>query len=411
MSSTVSSTVPKLFRQDIQQLRGIAVLAVIVNHLGVGWLPGGYLGVDVFFVVSGYVITHSMLTGNTQAISRLRFFAQFWVRRVFRLWPMLFATVLATSALLIVTGLGRPDTFITGIASLVGDTDEKSGTPPYMAPEQGAHAQVDHRADIYALGAVLYEMLTGDRPNSPLDLPSQKVQLDIRIDDIVLRALSKEPERRYRTANEFRTVVEGITPQKAASDQATQSPTSTPSPAVDPRFARILGIIIIIAGALNGLSTLISLLLLPFIRRTASLGTNQFLAPFTSSSGMPQLQEFPGWLISTVIAFSVLFTLAVSTFCIIGGRHMYLGTSRKWALTGAIACCLTPLWWPLGLLVGVGAIVVWVMEKDSPQLPDHAPPSPTKEGPRLSILAVVAFVLQLLPPAAIILLLIIANIG
>ena len=116
----MSSTVPKLFRQDIQQLRGIAVLAVIVNHLGVGWLPGGYLGVDVFFVVSGYVITHSMLTGNTQAISRLRFFAQFWVRRVFRLWPMLFATVLATSALLIVTGLGRPDTFITGIASLVG---------------------------------------------------------------------------------------------------------------------------------------------------------------------------------------------------------------------------------------------------------------------------------------------------
>ena len=116
----MSSTVPKLFRQDIQQLRGIAVLAVIVNHLGVDWLPGGYLGVDVFFVVSGYVITHSMLTGNTQAISRLRFFAQFWVRRVFRLWPMLFATVLATSALLIVTGLGRPDTFITGIASLVG---------------------------------------------------------------------------------------------------------------------------------------------------------------------------------------------------------------------------------------------------------------------------------------------------
>ncbi len=110
----------KVFRQDIQQLRGIAVLAVIVNHLGVDWLPGGYLGVDVFFVVSGYVITHSMLTGNTQAISRLRFFAQFWIRRVFRLWPMLFATVLLTSALLIVTGLGRPDTFITGIASLVG---------------------------------------------------------------------------------------------------------------------------------------------------------------------------------------------------------------------------------------------------------------------------------------------------
>ena len=102
-----------------------------------------------------------------------------------------------------------------GIASLIGANDENSGTPPYMAPEQGTHSDVDHRADIYALGVVLYEMLTGERPESPLDLPSQKVQLDIGIDDIVLRALSKEPERRYRTASEFRTVVENVSPEKS----------------------------------------------------------------------------------------------------------------------------------------------------------------------------------------------------
>jgi peptidoglycan/LPS O-acetylase OafA/YrhL len=136
----MSSTVPKLFRQDIQQLRGIAVLAVIVNHLGVDWLPGGYLGVDVFFVVSGYVITHSMLTGNTQATSRLRFFAQFWVRRVFRLWPMLFATVLATSALLIVTGLGRPGPLITGASALVGAANFRLlfGRLEYFALDTGS---------------------------------------------------------------------------------------------------------------------------------------------------------------------------------------------------------------------------------------------------------------------------------
>ena len=102
-----------------------------------------------------------------------------------------------------------------GIASLIGANDENSGTPPYMAPEQGTHSDVDHRADIYALGVVLYEMLTGERPESPLDLPSQKVQLDIGIDDIVLRALSKEPERRYRTASEFRTVVENVSPENS----------------------------------------------------------------------------------------------------------------------------------------------------------------------------------------------------
>lgn len=113
-----------------------------------------------------------------------------------------------------------------GIASLVGASGELSGTPPYMAPEQGQHANVDHRADIYALGAVLYEMLTGERPDSPLDVPSQRVQVDVRIDDIVLRALSKEPERRYRSANEFQTVVETVVdhPSPATATPAIQEP-------------------------------------------------------------------------------------------------------------------------------------------------------------------------------------------
>ncbi|MGJ8633694.1 MAG: serine/threonine protein kinase, partial [Luteolibacter sp.] len=118
-----------------------------------------------------------------------------------------------------------------GIASLVGDTNEKSGTPPYMAPEQGSHEDVDHRADIYALGVVLYEMLTGERPATPLNLPSQKVQLDIRIDDIVLRAINKEPERRYRTAEEFRTVVENISVQTHSN---TPPPITASAPVIPP---------------------------------------------------------------------------------------------------------------------------------------------------------------------------------
>ena len=96
-----------------------------------------------------------------------------------------------------------------GIASLVGATGEKSGTPPYMAPEQ-QQGRVDRRADIYALGVVLYEMLTGERPPADVVAPSRKVQVDVKIDEMVLRALEKEPERRYQTAGEFRTVAETL---------------------------------------------------------------------------------------------------------------------------------------------------------------------------------------------------------
>lgn len=84
-----------------------------------------------------------------------------------------------------------------------------AGTQGYSAPEQFT-GTADHRADIYALGVVLYEMLTGERPHKDLVAPSKKVLLDVRIDEMVLRALEKEPERRYQTAGEFRTVVETI---------------------------------------------------------------------------------------------------------------------------------------------------------------------------------------------------------
>ena len=91
-----------------------------------------------------------------------------------------------------------------GIASLVGtDTDIRGGTPEYLPPETTS----DHRADIYALGVVLYEMLTGERPTKGWQLPSKKVQIDVRIDDVVLRALETDPDRRYQTAAEFGTRV------------------------------------------------------------------------------------------------------------------------------------------------------------------------------------------------------------
>src|SRR5206468_575592 len=80
-----------------------------------------------------------------------------------------------------------------------------------MAPEQLERpGEVDHRADIYSLGVVFYEMLTGELPLGRFQPPSQKVQVDVRLDEVVLHALEKEPDRRYQQASEVKTAVETI---------------------------------------------------------------------------------------------------------------------------------------------------------------------------------------------------------
>jgi predicted Ser/Thr protein kinase len=106
-----------------------------------------------------------------------------------------------------------------GIATLAGDAPEASGTPAYMAPEQAARSRTaDHRVDLYALGVVLYEMLTGERPGRELAGPSLRVQMDVRIDEIVLRALARQPEMRFQSAGEMGTMVKtaGAAPVESA---------------------------------------------------------------------------------------------------------------------------------------------------------------------------------------------------
>ena len=97
-----------------------------------------------------------------------------------------------------------------------------------MAPEQIEHPlQVDHRADIYSLGVVFYQMLTGELPIGRFAPPSKKVQIDVRLDEVVLRALEKEPELRYQQASEIKSRVETIVTTPISHDAVGQAGTAT----------------------------------------------------------------------------------------------------------------------------------------------------------------------------------------
>src|SRR6185369_3015250 len=121
-----------------------------------------------------------------------------------------------------------------GIAKLVGEeksdvtltaTGTALGTPHYMAPEQlEKPSEVDHRADIYSLGVVFYEMLTGELPIGRFAAPSSKTPVGANVDQVVFRTLEKDRERRFQTAGEMKTQVEDLGLGEADAALSTSGP-------------------------------------------------------------------------------------------------------------------------------------------------------------------------------------------
>ena len=97
---------PRLpYMPGVDGLRALAVAAVVIYHLGAGWLPGGFLGVNVFFVISGYLIT-SLLLAEHRRTGRIEL-RRFWLRRGRRLLPALFVMIVVVLAVMVLVHPGE----------------------------------------------------------------------------------------------------------------------------------------------------------------------------------------------------------------------------------------------------------------------------------------------------------------
>jgi hypothetical protein len=195
------------------------------------------------------------------------------------------------------------------------------GTPNYMAPEQLENAgEIDHRADLYSLGVVFYEMLTCELPSGRFEAPSEHGPMDPRVDDVVLRTLAKKRESRFQSAGEIRTNVEQIVNTPGGGDSS--------SGGLDDSVLR--------KGAKratgSAVLTLLSLL---------------FLVPsFVFLVGMPLLQVVSG-LVGMFLGLAALREIRSS-----GGSKNGLGGS----MFGALVWPLLLLMVPVGLVVGFGLV-------------------------------------------------------
>ncbi|MCZ6508453.1 MAG: serine/threonine-protein kinase [Acidobacteria bacterium] len=239
-----------------------------------------------------------------------------------------------------------------GLAKLLGGNGDKDsrltlsspqqilGTPHYMAPEQTEKPlSVDHRADIYAVGVVFYEMLTGELPLGRFPLPSEMGRGDAALDNIILRALDKNPDRRYQRASEIKTAVQSALAGLGEVPSAITIPTPAPAlaPATPPHAMPV---------------------------ETPAAGTG-VVSDFFSEADMrlahERVRSPAKWLfISAILA--LISTNLFGIITLIGAMKMKRLESRWFAIAGAVLA-LVPysVCFPIGIIAGGWAL--WVLTR------------------------------------------------
>jgi serine/threonine protein kinase/tetratricopeptide (TPR) repeat protein len=197
------------------------------------------------------------------------------------------------------------------------------GTPHYMAPEQIEKPQeVDHRADIYSLGVVFYEMLTGELPLGKFQPPSSRmggIQIDVRLDEVVLHALEKDPARRYQHVSEVKTQLETIAATGSAGNPPAEPGDATGffRPEAE-QFGRDIARLLTKEG------------LLSFAKQKMIWFANQVLL-FLDLTAKPQ--RFSFWLFLLLFCSNIGFLVSGENLAFALARRLLHGASHAFALS------------------------------------------------------------------------------